>query len=470
MMAMKKKENDLEPSKEGSKVRTKRSFTSKDKKVEELYHLINEKINAAQLVNAFSYECVDGEHRLKISNQTLFIKKDNETKVECLKSLDGVFEKNKNVKYCFGSSDNTPVMWPIRKSTYGDTGYIEGKITRIIGQEVNAFLKNNPGFDKNADSKKALMQAELVLMKKWRGIHQRTFRMNARYAVKKWWLHFVDRDVLKSMISVSRDGLIEWSGYASFTQRPDLKDIQNHLSNMGCEKMLLADKPIDDWKNHTAQSLLPPRWFKHWVTVNNQPPSVQQTLLHKNIQYDLHINYDVSFSAAQPWAQAFNGPGKAVSPLYKQAQIEVEKQRQKDENQRRLQEKENEIDCLISLYENVRTQKNKWSPRELDMAMMAASGVTITHKEIPVVASYITTFIDVYRATFPKNFRSWGFHAQDHWRTISHHVLDKSIAKSEFTISDYSESGKLLKATYENALLTQNTKTTTTKAPSKRKM
>ena len=422
IVADKKASNHLEVEKSTSK----RRFSTKDPVIDQLYQMVDNQIFDLEKQFHSSYEEIEGGHRITYGNLYRFTKMDGQRGVICEKmnkqsvwELSGVPHSPVGQKY-----GATPIMWPLKSSSKGSLNlYDFDRSARSIWEKALVDLyAQQPQYQNDVEKKRKLLQAGLVLRKKWNKSYSRFRHMTHRHCVKQWWKHFVDRDLFKMWVSITGSQPaceFSWEGYALLSSHPRLKHIEQSVEKLGKERLLLLSKPYDEWATLQAPQLLPQEWMSAWEEVNKAPKCVQGLIVTRIGQQSFGFvpqakQDDTDFGFASHYSSFQKSQKHFEAYLGQKGQPRV-----------------------WEMFQYVISRSPCLSPREQEMVMFACRETAVLKEfphHLPLLSVAIPSFIKVWKEVKKEDFKKWSYCSQMSWMEDVGKMLEHSIREKKYDI------------------------------------
>lgn len=414
---------------------TGRRISFKDPELDNLYANINQELYTRNIDRPFHWEEIDGTSMLFIYDSVRFVRHRGESKVTC-----EIFLPNCGWgKAPAPLARMLPVMWPIKKAqinTVALSNFLNNcTVGSVVQKHVNEFYVRHPQYKMQEDLKKNLNQMCFVCEKKWQHRKARINSINTRGAVRFWWSNFVDRSVLRTIVSVvgNRSSTsVSWKDFADLSSHPSLEKIQANLIDLGVARQSLAGQSFDQWACASLEQVVPQGLQSHWNQIQQEPVTIQETLIN-----------------------IFHYRGMRSS----------------------------DIESVWNNYTALKNTGAKWSTRELNMLMNASCEAfeteddifqtkelaPIMEKTIKKTLPYISQCVKLWRRSYPQQYHKWSKENQQQWRSTMREVCEYSHEKQLFTLPP-THQFEDMRAVYEkeqinNALKENNIETN----PSKRR-
>ena len=411
---------------EVGKPTSKRRFSTKDPLVDELYKMVDDQIFELEQQCHSSYEAFEGGHRITYGNLYRFTKMDGERSLICEKmNKEGVWALSEVAQHPSSQKyGNTPIMWPLKSSSKGSLNvYDFDKRARALWDKaLDGFHAQHPEYQNDVEKKRKLLQAGLVLRKKWNKSYGRFRNMTHRHCVKQWWKHFVDRDIFKMWVSITGaqpSCEFTWEGYALLSSHPKLKQIEQSVEKLGKERLLLIEKSYDEWTTLQTPNLIPKEWVLVWEDVKKSPKCVQGMIVSRIrqksfgfVSYSKEDDNEIYFSSSYSSSQKAKTSFEAY--LGQQGHPRV-----------------------WEMFQYVVAQHPSLSPREQEMVMLACretSALKSFPHDLPLLSTAIPSFIKVWKEVKKEDFKKWSYGDQMSWMEDVGRVLDHSIRGKKYDI------------------------------------
>lgn len=167
----------------------------------------------------------------------------------------------------------SPVFWPITSASPSESlNNIFPLLSTLWRQQWDSLKGSHPHlftprpvqvqypYPQKVERISHAQRAEMILSRRVKSYTRTSGHANYRFAIKCWWDHFVDRELLKTIVAVSGSSSasqLSFSSYAAFTTLPNLKDVITQVSSMGQERRLLKSVPFTQWSAQKAYEQIP---------------------------------------------------------------------------------------------------------------------------------------------------------------------------------------------------------------------
>ena len=379
---------------------TTRRISFNDSELDKLYATINQELFARNIDRPFHWEEIDGTSILFIYDAVRFVRHRGEIKVSC-----EIFIPNCGWEPAPAPlARMLPVMWPIKKAQINMgalCNFLNNcTVGSVVQKHVNEFYLRHPQYKTQADLKKRLNQMCFVCEKKWQHRKARINTMNTRSAVRFWWSNFVDRSVLRTIVSVvgNRSSTsVSWKDFADLSSHPFLEKIQANLIDLGVARQSLAGRSFDQWACASLEHVVPQGLQNHWNQIQQEPVTIQETLIN-----------------------IFHHWGMSSS----------------------------DIECVWNNYTALKNSGANWSTRELNMLMnvsceafededdifQTTPRAPTMEKTIKKTLPYISQCVKLWRQSYPQQYHKWSKQNQQQWRSSMRQVCDYSHEQQLFAL------------------------------------
>lgn len=410
---------------------SRRRVSFKSPELDHLYAKVNEELYARNIDRPFHWEEIDGTSILFVYDCVRLVRHRGETKIAC-EVFNAGTSRWEDAPAEIGAK--LPIMWPIKKAQI-NTGLLSiflsnCTIGSVLQKHVNEFYLQHPEYKIQTDLKKSLNHMCFVCERKWQHRKGRISTMNARGAIRFWWTNFVDRSVLRSLVSVvgnRSSTCVSWKDFADLSSHPLLEKIQMNLQNLGVARQGLADQPLERWACVSLEQVVPKGLEKHWNHIQNEPFTIQEALVN------ICNNWTLSSSdSEQVWSN----------------------------------------------YTSLKNSGDKWSIRELNMLMSVSCSFVesadvfdptprVDGARVKNILPYISQCVKLWRKSHPQEYQKWSRGNQHQWQSTVLQVCEYSQKNQIFTLPPTPhfeemrcthEKDQINNALKENGIVLQSTK------------
>lgn len=272
---------------------------------------------------------------------------------------------------------------------------------------------------KNAVLNKKMNQLLLVTKKKWSTKINKVYKANHYGAYKFWWENFVDKKTFKSLYKVYGMGtqrLLYWTDYVDFVNLENKAETIENIQKLGLCAQLLVNLPMENWKNHTEETLLPQQLFPLWEKIKQEPYCIQEEFIryiqknsHETLSDVFHVYINVvkdEMLSKREKLMVLTTANQILNDIYKQD--------------------------IFSFSSNINTTKKDLKlNKELRKKL-----VDPNHSDFQKYKDYLLNCVKLWRSVEPKQYQNWGDGVKYYWSNLSQSVIQFSIRNGNFSIPE----------------------------------